>query len=158
MYQDVRAETLLAASLLIHAVPILPGYIPIALVRKTAAANGSCEYTPECDKQRECCAPSPADGRRTCWPPCSEQRDRLASCQRAFPARRLPDGCEVASRFSRAHRGDIEHLEHSRLRVELAKLQDELMHVERGDGANETKARLRAEKERIFAMLRNHST
>ena len=38
-----------------------------------------------------------------------------------------------------AGRGDIEHLEHSRLRVELAKLQDELMHVERGDGANETK-------------------
>ena len=70
----------------------------------------------------------------------------------------MPDGCEVASRFSRAHRGDHEHLEHSRLRVELAKLQDELMHVERGDGANETKARLRAEKERIFAMLRNHST
>ena len=94
----------------------------------------------------------------TCWPPCSEQRDRLTSCQRAFPARRLPDGCEVASRFSRAHRGDTEHLEHSRLRVELAKLQDELMHVERGDGANETKAQLRAAKEMIFARLRNHST
>ena len=46
----------------------------------------------------------------------------------------------------------------ARLRVELARLQDELMHVEPGDGANETKAQLRAAKEMIFARLRNHST
>ena len=90
----LKAETVAATQLHVHGVPVFPGYIPLAIVRRVP--NGSVSaFVAECHRQRTCClavaAAADAAGARhgkaarrpACWPPCRE--DRVARCANALP-------------------------------------------------------------------------